>query len=101
MKIVHAIFRPEKEPEVISSLEKAGFYPFTRYGVMGRGRQRGIQVGSIRYEELPKTCLMLVVEEEEVDRLVDTIKIAACTGNPGDGKLFIANLSGKRSIRKG
>ncbi|MFQ5779672.1 MAG: P-II family nitrogen regulator [Nitrospiria bacterium] len=100
MKMIQAIIRPEKEREVISALEKAGFYPFTRQAVSGRGRQRGIQVGTVRYEELSKIWLMIVVEEPEVDRLVDTIKIAARTGNPGDGKLFVSTLQEARSVRK-
>lgn len=100
MKMIQAIIRPEKEREVISSLEKAGVYPFTRQTVSGRGRQRGIQVGPVRYEEIPKVWLMMAVEEEEVDRVLDTIKIAARTGNPGDGKLFVSTLTEARSIRK-
>lgn len=100
MKMIQAIIRPEKERDVIASLEKAGFYPFTRQEVSGRGRQRGIQVGTVRYEELPKIWLTVVAKEEEVDRLLSTIKIAARTGNPGDGKLFVLPLAEVRSIRK-
>ncbi|HLG21761.1 MAG TPA: P-II family nitrogen regulator [Candidatus Manganitrophaceae bacterium] len=100
MKMVQAIIRPEREREVIASLEKAGFYPFTRQGVFGRGRQRDIQVGPVRYEELAKVWLMIVVDEDEVDRLLDTLKIAARTGNPGDGKLFVSTLAEARSVRK-
>ena len=100
MKMVQAIIRPEKEREVIANLEKAGFYPFTRQGVFGRGRQRGIQVGPVRYEELAKVWLMIVVNEDELDRLLDTLKIAARTGNPGDGKLFVSTLAEARSVRK-
>lgn len=99
MKMVRAVIRPEKEREVLSALEKAGFCPYTRLSVSGRGRQRGIQVGSVRYEELSKIWLMIVVDENEMDRVVDTIKIAARTGNPGDGKLFVSKLTEARSVR--
>jgi nitrogen regulatory protein PII 1 len=100
MKMIHAMIRPEKEREVVLSLERAGIYPYTRYGVFGRGRQRGIQVGSVRYEELAKVALMLVVEEAQVERTVETIKIAARTGNPGDGKIFVSTLTEAIGIRK-
>lgn len=100
MKMIQAIIRPEKEHEVIASLEKAGIYSFTRQAVSGRGRQRGIQVGPVRYEEIPKIWLMMVVEDEEVDRVLDTITIAGRTGNPGDGKLFVAPLAEARPIRR-
>jgi len=100
MKLVQAIVRPEKEQDVILALEKSGFFAFTRLTVLGRGRQRGIQVGSVHYEELQKIWLMIACENAEVDRVVDAIKIAACTGNPGDGKIFVSTLQEARSVRK-
>ncbi|MFQ5597871.1 MAG: P-II family nitrogen regulator [Nitrospiria bacterium] len=101
MKMIQAMVRPEKEQDVVSALEKAGFYAFTRFSAFGRGRQRGMQAGPVRYEELSKVCFMLAVEADEADRVVDTVRIAACTGNPGDGKVFISALREARSIRKG
>ncbi len=100
MKMIVAIVRPEKERDVISEIEKTGVFSFTRYATLGRGRQRGIQVGAVHYEEMPKITLMIAVEEAEVERVVDTLRIAACTGNPGDGKIFVSNLKEARSIRK-
>jgi nitrogen regulatory protein PII 1 len=100
MKMITAIIRPEMEREVVARLEKAGIYPYTRYGVFGRGRQKGLQVGSVRYEELAKVTLMLAVDEADAARAVETIKIAARTGNPGDGKIFVSSLSEARTIRK-
>jgi len=101
MKMIQAIIRPEKEAEVISSLENSGFFALTRLPVSGRGRQRGVQVGPVHYEEFPKIWLMIVVEASELDRVVDAIKISACTGNPGDGKIFVSTLQEARSVRKG
>ena len=98
--MIYAIIRQETERDVIASLEKAGIYPYTRYGVFGRGRQKGLQIGSARYEELAKVTLMLAVEEADAARAVETIKIAARTGNPGDGKIFISSLSEVRTVRK-
>lgn len=99
MKMIQAIIRPEKEKEVITSLEKAGIHAFTRTAVFGRGRQKGIQVGPVRYEELAKICLWVVVKDEVTDRAVETIKIAARTGNPGDGKIFVSTLTESRTLR--
>jgi len=98
MNMIQAIIRPEKERDVVAALEKAGFYPYTRSNVFGRGRQRGIQIGAIRYEEIAKVWLALVVEEGQVERVVDTIKVAARTGNPGDGKIFVHALSEVHTI---
>ena len=99
MKMIWATLRPEKINDAISNLEKAGFYAFTRLDVMGRGRQKGIMVGSSRYEEVAKTTLLVVVEDQEADRAVETLKIAARTGNPGDGKIFVSPLGAVYSIR--
>ena len=99
MKMIRAVLRPEKIHDAIASLEKAGFYAFTRLDVLGRGRQKGILVGSTRYEEVAKTSLLLVVEDHEAERAVETLKIAARTGNPGDGKIFVSPLEAVYSIR--
>ncbi|MEW6325048.1 MAG: P-II family nitrogen regulator [Nitrospirota bacterium] len=101
MKMIQALVRPEKSHEVVDSLEKAGIHAFTRLEVFGRGRQKGIQVGLVRYEELAKVWLMIAIDDEEADRVMETIKIAARTGNPGDGKLFLSSLEEVRTIRTG
>lgn len=98
MKMIRAIIRPEKEDEVIAALEKEGIFAFTRQSVFGRGRQRGIEVGGFRYEELAKVEMTVVVKDDQLERALGTIKIAACTGNPGDGKLFVSNLVESRTI---
>ena len=99
MKMIQAIIRPEKEKEVLNSLEKAGIHAFTRLDVLGRGRQKGIQVGAVRYEEIAKVWLLVVVKDEAMDRALETIKIAARTGNPGDGKIFVSSLFEVRTLR--
>lgn len=100
MKLIQVVVRPEREREVVEQLERAGIQAFTRLDVFGRGRQRGLVAGTVRYDELAKTWIMLAVEDDLVDRAVDTIRIAACTGNPGDGKIFIAPLAAARTIRE-
>lgn len=99
MKMIQAIIRPEKEKEVLNSLEKARVHAFTRLDVFGRGRQKGIRVGPVRYEEIAKVWLLVVVKDDAVDRVLETIKIAARTGNPGDGKVFVSSLSESRTLR--
>lgn len=99
MKMIQAIIRPEKEKEVLNNLEKAGIHAFTRLDVSGRGRQKGIQVGPVRYEEMAKVWLLVIVKDNVLDRALETIKIAARTGNPGDGKIFVSSLSESRTLR--
>lgn len=54
MKMIHAIVKPEKADEVTDGLSEAGYYSMTKYGVFGRGKEKGISVGNAHYDELPK-----------------------------------------------
>lgn len=101
MKMIRAIIRPNKEDMVIGNLEKEGFYSMTKMNVFGRGKQKGIRVGTVCYDELPKVMLMLVVEDEDVSNVVNTIQSSAYTGNIGDGKIFVTDVSEAYTVRTG
>ena len=101
MKLIKAIIRPEKVDDVIDALEKAGYPSFTKIDVVGRGKQGGLKVGEIFYDELPKTMLLIGVNDDEVDEVVEIIKTSAYTGNFGDGKIFIQPIEEVYTIRTG
>ncbi|MDR3686625.1 MAG: P-II family nitrogen regulator [Coriobacteriia bacterium] len=101
MKMVRAFIRPEKEQEVVQALEGAGYGSLTKMPVFGRGKQKGLQVGPIYYDELPKTLLMLVVEDEAAKHAVEVIEDKARTGFIGDGKIFISPVEEAYTIRTG
>ncbi len=101
MKMIRAIVRPEKVEEVVDALDKAGFVALTKLDVLGRGKQKGIQVGSTIYEDLTKTMLMLVVRDEDAENVEKTIIAAARTGNYGDGKIFVSPVEEAYTIRTG
>jgi nitrogen regulatory protein PII 1 len=101
MKMIRAIIRPNKEEKVVEHLEKDGFYSMTKMNVFGRGKQKGIRVGTVCYDELPKVMLMLVVNDEEVTKVVNVIQNSARTGNIGDGKIFVTDVSEAYTVRTG
>ena len=101
MKLIKAILRPEKETEVIQGLEQAGLSALTKWDVLGRGRQKGIQVGATTYGELSKLCLLLVVKDEEAQKAVDAILQSGRTGHPGDGRVFVSDVKEAYTIRTG
>jgi len=101
MKMIRCIVRPEKEEEVIQSLEAAGQIAFTKMDVFGRGRQRGVQIGATRYEELAKTMFVVVTEDSAVDAAIEAFKVGARTGHPGDGKIFMTEVDDAWTIRTG
>jgi len=101
MKMIRAILRPETTEGVAEALADAGFVSMTQVHVFGRGKQKGITVGTIRYEELPKTMILMVVEDKSVDDVIDIIKDRAHTGNFGDGKLFVSPVEAVYTVRTG
>ena len=101
MKLIKAIIRPEKEVEVIQGLEQAGLSALTKWDVLGRGRQKGIQVGAAIYGELSKLCLMLVVQDAEAPKAIEAILKTAKTGHPGDGRIFVNEVKEAYTIRTG
>ena len=101
MKMIKAVIRPEKEFDVVRGLEKEGFYSLTKLDVLGRGKQKGVQVGSAVYDELAKLMLLIVVEDKDASKAVKTIEEHAKTGNFGDGKIFVSEVKEAYTIRTG
>ncbi|MCH5138803.1 P-II family nitrogen regulator [Clostridiaceae bacterium UIB06] len=92
MLMIKAILRPEKVGVVLSELCDAGFPAVTKYDVVGRGKQRGVKVGEVYYDEIPKEMIMLVVKDEDKDDAIKIIMKNAKTGEKGafgDGKIFV------------
>ena len=90
MKMIRAFIRPEKEQEVVLALEGAGFPSLTKIPVFGRGKQKGLTVGPVHYDELPKVLIMMVVDDKDQDKVLKVIQDKARTGFIGDGKIFVS-----------
>ena len=101
MKMIRAVIRPESVDKVADSLEAGGFTALTRMDVFGRGKQKGIKVGDMVYDNLPKTMLMIVVDDGRLDEAVKIIEDSARTGNIGDGKIFVTTVDEAYTIRTG
>ena len=101
MKMIKAVIRPEKTDEVVEALAREGFLALTRVEVVGRGKQGGLTVGEVVYDELPKSLLLLVVPDEEVSKVCTVIMETARTGRFGDGKIFVSPVEEAYTIRTG
>ncbi len=101
MKMIRAFIRPEKEQEVVLALEGAGFPSVTKMPVFGRGKQKGLQVGPVHYDELPKALLLIVVDDEDQEKVVNLIQTKARTGFIGDGKIFVSPVDTAYTVRTG
>ena len=105
MKMVMAVIKPFKLDEVRDALTELGIQGLTVTEVRGFGRQKGhteIYRGA-EYEVnyLPKLKLELAVADELADRVLETITNTAQTGQIGDGKLFVWDLTAAVRIRTG
>ncbi len=105
MKImIRSIVRPEKVDDVMAALMDAGFPAVTRMGVAGRGKQRGIKIGEVTYDEIPKELLLTVVDEADREFVITTVMKAARTGDKGafgDGKIFVSPVEETYTISSG
>ncbi len=101
MKMIVAILRPDKVKDVEDRLKEAGFPSLTEFNVRGRGRQKGITIGDMHYEKLPKSCLLVAVKDEDAGRASGVIAEAGRTGHIGDGKIFVLDLEEAIRIRTG
>ena len=102
--MIRAIIRPEKADTVLAALMDAGFPAVTKYSVAGRGKQRGIKIGEVTYDEIPKTMLMSVVRAEDKEFVINTIMNTARTsgkGAFGDGKIFVSEVECSYTISSG
>ena len=104
MIMIRAIVRPEKCDAVKAALLEGGYPAVTKMEVFGRGKQRGLKVGNVTYDELPKVMLMTVVPDEEKDLVVKAIIDSARTGGKGaygDGKIFVSPVDEIYTISSG
>ena len=103
MKIVSAIIKPFKLDDVRAALSDIGINGLTVSEVKGFGRQKGhtelYRGAEYVVDYIPKMKLEIAVDDDEVDRVIDTIVDSAQTGKIGVGKIFVTNLENVVRIR--
>jgi nitrogen regulatory protein P-II 1 len=105
MKLVTAVIKPHKWEDVRVALESVGVTGMTVSEVSGYGRQKGhteVYRGA-EYDValVPKIRIEIVVPDDDVDPVVDTIVRSAGTGRIGDGKVWVAAIEGVVRVRTG
>ncbi|MDR1608673.1 MAG: P-II family nitrogen regulator [Deltaproteobacteria bacterium] len=103
MELIRAIVRPEKITAVITELLAAGFPGLTKVDVYGRGKQKGIVLNDVRYDELPKQMILIVAADEDREDIVNIIMRTARTGEGhfGDGRIFVSKVAEAYTISSG
>ncbi len=104
MVMIRSIVRPEKVDAVLAALMEAGYPAVTKVSVVGRGKQRGIKIGEVTYDEIPKEMLLTVVPDRDKDFVIKTVMKIARTGESGsfgDGKIFVSSVSEVYTVSSG
>jgi nitrogen regulatory protein P-II 1 len=105
MKKVEAIIKPFKLDEVKDALVEIGIGGMTVTEVRGFGQQKGhteIYRGTeYVIDFLPKVKIEIVVKDEDVEKVIQTIMKTAQTGRVGDGKIFVIPVEEVVRIRTG
>ena len=105
MKLLKSIVRPNKVDEVKDALAKLNIAGMTVTEVRGHGKQKG-HTAVYRGKEysvtlLPKVEIEVVVPDETVEEVIQTIIAAARTGEIGDGRVFVLPVEHSYKIRTG
>jgi nitrogen regulatory protein P-II 2 len=105
MKLVIAIIKPFKLDEVRDALAAIGAQGMTVTEVKGFGRQKGhteiYRGAEYVVNMLPKIRIDVVVDSDQVEKVVAAILGAAKTGQIGDGKIFVSPVEHSVRIRTG
>ena len=105
MKKIETIIRPEKLEAIKEALNRIQIRGITIVPVMGCGNQLG-WTESVRGSEtvltvLPKILLILIITDDKLEETISTIVNEAQTGEVGDGKIFISEITDCIRIRTG
>ena len=105
MKKIEAIIRHFKVDAVKDALAAKNVQGMTVSEVRGFGRQRGhteVYRGSeYSVDFVPKVKLEVAARDDQAQEVVDAIVEASRTGEVGDGKIFISDLTEVVRVRTG
>lgn len=111
MKEVMCIIRLNKVNQTKQALVEAGFPSITCRKVVGRGKkavksltddysfisEAASEVGRL----IPKRLITLIINDEDVKKVVDTVISVNKTGTAGDGKIFVMPVKESYTVRTG
>ena len=105
MKKIEAIVRSAKIGAVCQALDEVGHPGVMVSEVEGYGRQQGVEHQfrgkTHKVRLMTKGRVQVVAKDDDVPKIVSAIREAACTGQVGDGKIFIYPVDNALRIRTG
>jgi nitrogen regulatory protein P-II 1 len=102
MKKLEILIKPGKLDAVKKALTTAGYQGVTISQAEGHGNQKGlVHNGGYRMELLPKIRMEVVIASKDLESIISAVCGAAQTGEKGDGKIFVSDVSEVIRIRTG
>ncbi len=105
MKLVTAVLRPEMLAKVREALCDVDIPGMTVSDVKGFGRQKGhtelYRGTEFTVEFVPKVKIEIDIYKKNLDLIINTIIDIACSGQKGDGKIFVTDIEKVVRIRTG
>jgi nitrogen regulatory protein P-II 1 len=105
MKKVEAIIRHFKLEDVKNALTEQGIAGMTITEVRGFGRQKGhtemYRGTEYQVDFIPKIKIEVVIPDAKLPTVLEAIMRSAQTGQVGDGKMWVSELSEVVRIRTG
>jgi len=104
MKKIEAIIRKSKFSEVKEALHEVGVNFFSYWDVTGLGNEkvgkvyRGV---SFSTNDIQRRQLSIIVNDDFEKITIDTLLKTASTGEVGDGKVFVSDVTETYRIRTG
>ena len=108
MKLVKVILRPEKTYELKDALSGLGYHGITAKEVLGLGENKQtikqVYRGNVyeqRVDAVKRQEIEFVVQDDKVEKVVNTIRNVAATGQGGDGRIYILPMENAVHIHSG
>ncbi|WOC14521.1 P-II family nitrogen regulator [Gordonia sp. MP11Mi] len=105
MKLITAIVKPFTLEDIKAALEQIGIVGMTVSEVQGYGRQKGhtevYRGAEYAVDFVPKVRVEVIVDDDLLDQVIETIVDAARTGKIGDGKVWVTSVDSIIRVRTG
>lgn len=105
MKLITAVLKPHKLGDVKDALQACGVQGMTVSEAQGHGRQRGhtevYRGAEYQIDFVPKVRLEIIVDNEDVARILEVLVSAARSGQIGDGKVWVTPVEDIIRVRTG
>lgn len=105
MRRIEAVIRPDRTDSVKKALKAIGHNGVTIVSARGHGVEGGLRqkwrLKDYVVDLIPKTMVIVIVKDSELETAIEAISTAARTDMIGDGKIFVSEVAEAVRIRTG